>query len=139
MIREFQGEYRWLSNFTPCKVELDDVVYDSTEHAYQAAKTVIPKEREGFIGITAGQAKRLGRKITMRENWELVKLDIMEDLTRQKYSVEPLRSKLLATGACEIQEGNTWGDTFWGICNGRGENHLGKLIMKVRAELREAV
>ena len=139
MIKEFQGDNRWLSNFTPCKVMLDGVVYPSTENAYQAAKTVMTNERVPFPTMTAGQAKRAGRKVTMRSDWDDVKIAVMEDLTRQKYSVEPLRSKLLMTGDVEIQEGNSWGDTFWGICKGRGENNLGKLIMKVRAELREAV
>jgi ribA/ribD-fused uncharacterized protein len=139
MIKEFQGEYRWLSNFTPCAVRLDGVEYPSTENAYQAAKTIADAERAPFTTMTAGQAKRAGRKVTMRSDWGEVKIKVMEDLTRQKYSVDPLKTKLKMTGEMEIQEGNSWGDTFWGICNGGGENNLGKLIMKVRTELREAV
>ena len=139
MIKEFQGDNRWLSNFTPCEVLLDGIVYPSTENAYQAAKTVVAGERVPFTTMTAGQAKRAGRKVTMRSDWDDVKISVMEDLTRQKYSVEPLKSKLLMTGDAEIQEGNSWGDTFWGICNGVGANNLGKLIMKIRSELREAV
>jgi len=139
MIKEFQGSKRWLSNFTPCWVFLDGVAYPSTENAYQAAKTVVKNERKPFVGMTAGQAKRAGKKVTIRDDWDEVKLEVMEDLTRQKYTQEPFKSKLLGTGDREIQEGNRWGDTFWGICNGRGSNHLGVIIMKIRSELREAV
>lgn len=135
MIKEFSEGNRWLSNFTPCTVELDGVEYMSTESAYQAAKTVIRAERRPFETMWAGKAKRAGRKVTLREDWDEVKLGIMEDLNRQKYSKEPLRGLLISTGDVEIQEGNTWNDTFWGVCNGVGSNHLGKIIMKIRAEL----
>jgi len=135
MIKEFKGEYRWLSNFTPCKVLLDGVEYPSTENAYQASKTLIYAERQPFTSMTAGQAKRAGRKVTMRDDWDNVKLDVMENLNRQKYLTEPLKSMLIKTGDVEIQEGNTWGDTFWGICNGVGQNNLGKIIMKIRKEI----
>ena len=135
MIQEFNGANRWLSNFAPCNVILDGVVYPSTENAYQAAKTVIKQERAQFEGITAGQAKRAGQRVTMRPDWDAIKLPTMENLNRQKYTLEPLRSKLLATGFSELREGNTWGDTFWGVCNGRGDNHLGKIIMKIRTDL----
>ena len=137
MIKEFRGEFRWLSNFTQCVVKLDGISYPSTENAYQAAKTVLIEERIQFETITAGQAKRAGRKVTMRDGWDLVKVPIMRDLTLQKYSREPFKSKLLATGTQEIQEGNSWGDTFWGICKGKGENHLGMIIMYVREELKK--
>lgn len=139
MIKEFQGDNRWLSNFTSCEVVLDDITYPSIENAYQAAKTIIECERKPFVDYTAGQSKRAGKKVTVRGDWDEVKLEVMEELTRQKYSKEPLKSKLLSTGDREIQEGNTWGDTFWGICKGRGSNHLGLIIMKIRGELREAL
>ena len=139
MIKEFRGSKQWLSNFTPCEVFLEGVAYPSTENAFQAAKTIIANERKPFVGMTAGQAKQAGKKVTLRFDWDEVKLEVMEDLTRQKYTQEPFRSKLLGTGEREIQEGNTWGDTFWGVCKGKGENHLGIIIMKIRDELREAV
>ena len=137
MIREFQGNHRWLSNFTLVEVTLDGIKYPSTENAYQAAKTLNAEQRKQFETITSGQAKRAGRRVDVRADWDDVKLAVMEDLTRQKYTQEPFRSKLLATGSRVIQEGNAWGDTFWGICKGVGKNHLGKLIMKVRSELQE--
>ena len=137
MIKEFKGKYRWLSNFAPCKVQLDGIEYPSTENAYQAAKTINMKERTKFETITAGQAKRAGKRITTREDWDEVKLRVMEDLNRQKYSKGLYKAKLLATGEVKIQEGNYWGDRFWGVCNGAGLNHLGKIIMKIRTELNQ--
>jgi ribA/ribD-fused uncharacterized protein len=135
MIKEFQGNERWLSNFTPCEVVLDGATYPSIENAFHAAKTRYLEERQPFLHITAGQAKRAGKKVTLREDWDEVKLEVMEDLTRQKYSRDPLKAKLLGTGNRDIQEGNVWGDTFWGICKGEGSNHLGVIIMKIRDEI----
>jgi len=135
MITEFQGEHRWLSNFSDCEVLLDGVTYPSVENAYQASKSLVASERIKFESVKAGKAKRLGKKITIRSEWDSVKLGIMEELTRQKFSKEPFKSKLIDTGNLEIQEGNSWGDIYWGICDGKGENNLGKIIMKVRSDL----
>ena len=136
MIKEFKGKYRWLSNFALCEVELNDgFTYPSVENAYQASKSLLKNEREKFTFLTPGQAKRAGKKVTQRDDWDYLKAFIMYNLNKQKYSKEPFKSKLLATGDEEIQEGNHWGDTFWGICNGEGENHLGKIIMDIRSEL----
>jgi ribA/ribD-fused uncharacterized protein len=137
-IDSFRGPYRWLSNFAPVDVELDGVVYPSTEHAYQAAKTLDPVEREGIRALaTPGQTKRAARQLTERADWTAVKEAVMLDLTRQKYAREPYRGLLLATGQCEIEEGNTWGDVFWGVCRGKGQNKLGQIIMQVRLEIRQ--
>lgn len=140
-IDSFQGEYRWLSNFWPAPVYYDGDGYPSVENAYQAAKTALPAEREPFRSCTAGQAKRLGRRVTMRFDWEGLKLRVMEDLLRQKFAGyhDDLTQKLLATGDAVLVEGNTWGDRYWGKvpdAQGEGENHLGQLLMKIRNELR---
>jgi ribA/ribD-fused uncharacterized protein len=136
MIESFSGEYRWLSNFVPCNVVLDGVIYPSTENAYQASKTTVKEERIFFESCTSGQAKRHGAKhITLRKNWVISKLYYMEDFNRQKYDQEPFTSLLLNTGNMMIVEGNTWGDTYWGVCNGIGSNVLGNIIMKVRENL----
>lgn len=135
-ILEFQGDYRFLSNFHPARVALDGVMYPSVEHAYQAAKTLDHGERLLFCAGSPGEAKRNGRKVTMREDWDEVKLGVMRDLVRQKFVLSgPLGDKLLDTGDAHIEEGNHWGDTFWGVCRGRGQNHLGKIIMSVREEM----
>lgn len=135
-IRSLSGPWRFLSNFWPSPVILDGHSYRSVEHAYQAAKTIVPEHRT-FIRVADGpaDAKRRGKTITVREGWADMRLAVMEDLLRQKFATDPLRKKLKDTGKREIIEGNWWGDYFWGISNGRGENHLGKLLMKIRSEL----
>lgn len=138
MIKAFTGEYRWLSNFWPSEVRWYGISFDSVENAYQAAKCENSADMPQFLGLTAGQSKRLGRKVKMRWNWESVKLSIMEDLVCQKFNIPELKAKLLATGTQKLVEGNYWGDTFWGQCPfGTGFNHLGIIIMKVRDELSE--
>lgn len=133
-IDRFWGEWGFLSNFAPCEVWLDGVKYPSVEHAYQAAKTLDLEQREKFLlnGITPGMAKRMGKTLKLRPDWDGVKMGIMRDLLMQKFSPSILRRKLLSTFQAELIEGNTWGDTFWGVCDGIGENWLGKLLMEVR-------
>jgi ribA/ribD-fused uncharacterized protein len=136
MIGPFQGEYRWLSNFWPVLVFWEDILYPSVEHAYQAAKSPLMTERRMIAGLpTAGKAKREGRYLTIRIDWEAVKVDIMLELLRIKFRSSDLKAKLIATGKEELVEVNSWGDTFWGVCNGEGQNQLGKLLMKVREEI----
>ena len=133
-INSFSGENRFLSNFWPAKVILNGVEFVSVEHAYVASKTLDENLRKQISGMTPGQAKRFGRTFDLREDWNEVKLSVMENLLRQKFSHKELSDMLIATGQCELIEGNTWGDTFWGVCNGVGQNHLGKLLMKIRHE-----
>lgn len=137
-IESFRNAHAFLSNFYPAPVSLDGVVYPTVEHAYQAAKTKDSFERQKFLTGTPGQAKRLGRRVTRREDWFQVSISIMEDLVRQKFTnMAGLKHLLLETGDAELVEGNVWNDTFWGVCNGVGRNELGKILMKVRSEFRE--
>lgn len=130
VIDSFTGEYAFLSNFYPTE-------FGSVEHLFQAAKTLDHKEQEEIMRAhSPGKAKRLGRKATLRSDWEEVKLDHMEFFLRWKFSNPELRQKLLDTGDATLVEGNHWGDTYWGVCRGKGENHLGKLLMKIREDLR---
>jgi len=131
-IDSFSGDFRFLSNFFPCIVELDGIEYNSVENAYQAAKTLIVSERVPFRTITAGQSKRLGKTITKRDDWNKEKLSVMSKLLVQKFNNPDLRKLLVATDPLDLEEGNTWHDTFWGVCNGIGENHLGKILMQIR-------
>jgi len=136
-IGPFQGEWRWLSNFWPCEVVLDGVTYPSTEHAYQAAKLMDPELRERVRWeVRPNDAKRLARSVPARTGWEEMKVGVMLDLLRQKFRHPKLRAKLLATGDCPIVELNWWKDFFWGVCDGVGQNMLGKLLMQVRDEAR---
>ena len=136
MIDSFKGENRFLSNFWPAEVELDGMLFPTVEHAYVAAKTLDPEKRaEIRLVNTPGQVKRLGRTLDLRADWDEVKLGIMEGLVRQKFQHPELAALLLATGDQELVEGNTWDDTFWGVCFDVGCNHLGLILMKVRDEL----
>ncbi|MBU1213444.1 MAG: NADAR family protein [Alphaproteobacteria bacterium] len=135
-------EHRFLSNFYPCTIHYEGDIYTSTEHAYQAAKTLLRPERDVIRNCTnPGQSKRLGRRITLRPDWEEIKLSVMEDLLRRKFYGERLRERLLSTGDRPLIEGNTWHDNFWGDCSCPrcakipGKNHLGKLLMQIRSEL----
>ena len=138
VIGPFLGRWRFLSNFYPVTVVMDQVAYRSVEHAYQAAKTLDVDERRIIAAAeTPGAAKKFGRMVTVREDWEQVKLTVMLNLLTQKFSLDPLATWLVETAPARLVEINTWGDTFWGICQGHGENHLGRLLMRVRAALLE--
>ena len=135
----FFGDYRFLSNFWYCTIEFEGEKYRTTEHAYQAAKTLDPKERKVIQEEThpAG-ARRKGQVLKLRDDWEEVKLKLMLEFTRQKFkNNDILAKKLLDTGDSYLEETNTWGDKFWGVCRGIGENNLGNILMKVRDELRQ--
>ncbi len=135
-ITRFNGGFFWLSNFARCEVMLDGQTYQSVEHAYQAAKSLDPEYRKKIKTMTAGEAKRAGRRTKLRLGWEGDKLDVMEGLLRQKFNISGFREDLIATGDAELIEGNDWGDVYWGKCHGQGANHLGRLIMKIRDELK---
>jgi ribA/ribD-fused uncharacterized protein len=140
-IAEFQGEYRFLSNFWPAEVEFEGHQYPSAEHAYQAAKFTDHSMRQKVAEAkTPAQAKSVAHSATtQRANWDEAKFDVMEKVVRDKFTRNAeLRQKLIDTGDAELIEGNTWGDRIWGVCDGTGENHLGKILMKVRAELHHA-
>ena len=135
-INTFRGEYEFLSNFSPAEIEYEGILYPTTEHAFQAAKMLDPDARRACAALaTPGQAKRWGRAVKLRPDWEHVKLDVMEAVLRLKFARPELTQKLLATSKATLIEGNTWGDKFWGVCDGVGENHLGLLLMKVRDAL----
>jgi len=118
-------------------VEYQGDIYPSVENAYQAAKCHIIADRKKFLHCKAGEAKRLGKLVVIQPNWEERKYEVMLSLVRKKFRNDPLRTKLLATGDQQIEEGNWWGDTYWGTVNGVGSNHLGKILMQVRKELKD--
>ena len=137
VVNSFTGEYRFLSNFYPSVISIDGRPYPTVEHAYQAAKTGEPHQRNWIRDAkTPGEAKRRGRRVNIRPDWEQVKVAAMLILLRKKFNIPELREKLINTEDAKLVEGNTWGDTFWGVCNGVGDNNLGKLLMKVRGELK---
>jgi ribA/ribD-fused uncharacterized protein len=137
-IDKFRGRHAFLSNFHPAEVELGGYMYPSVEHAFQAAKCAY---REDRIEICAAEeprdAKRLGRQVEARSDWNKVRVTVMASLVLQKFARHPeLRRRLLETDAEELVEGNTWNDRFWGRVAGEGENTLGRILMQVRERLR---
>ena len=143
-IDSFTGKYAFLSNFWPCTIkdlEFGGIVYPSVEHAYQAGKTCQSDTRKKIARLdTPGKAKRFGQTVELRWNWDEIKLILMKYYLQQKFYNTKLQHDIVGTylledgeyKPAELIEGNTWGDTYWGICNGVGENHLGKLLMDVR-------
>lgn len=134
--RGFVGCYRFLSNFYSCKVRYEGQIYPSSEAAYQAAKTLDPDTRRQFVTMSPGEAKRAGRQLEVRSDWETIKIEVMWHCLASKFSDPDLRSKLLDTGDMELVERNTWGDRYWGQVNGVGENQLGRLLMQMRELIR---
>ena len=138
-IDSFRGKYYFLSNFFPAEVTYNGLTYQNNEAAFQAQKTYSKEERIEFTTLEPRDAKRRGRRGRLREDWEQVKDRIMEEIVRAKFSQnKELKEQLLATGDAQLVEGNRWNDRYWGvdIRSGVGENHLGKILMKVRSELR---
>lgn len=138
MIKEFRGKYFFLSNFYETPVTWEGITYQNNESAFQSAKVIDKKKRKSFSNLNPSLAKRKGRHVLLRHDWEKVKDDIMFEICLAKFvQNEDLRQKLLDTGNEYLEEGNTWGDTYWGTVNGKGKNKLGKTLMKVRECLKE--
>lgn len=138
MIKEFQKEYRWLSNFVPVSITLDEITYPSVEHAYMSAKSDDPQWKNLCSSdVQPGYVKRESKKIKLVSNWDEIKVQVMKDCLEQKFSKNPFKKLLVETGNCQIEEGNRWGDTFWGIdlYTNKGQNILGKLIMEIRSTI----
>ena len=136
----FRGDYDFLSNFYPSTMEYEGLFYLNAEAAFQAQKCLSDEEKAVFCALPANKAKRMGRRVQLRSDWAEVKTGIMEQIVRCKFiQNQKLAEKLLQTGTKELIEGNTWGDIFWGVSfhTGEGENHLGRILMKIRGELAE--
>ena len=138
-IDKFFGAYRFLSNFWLSPLKYEGRVYWTAEHAYQAAKTLDEKEKRQFVGhkLMPAEAKRAGRFVHLRSDWDEIKVSVMETILREKFKNHAMALKLLATNDLYLEEGNYWGDRFWGVYMGQGLNHLGKILMKLRQELKE--
>ncbi len=133
-ITSFKDEYAFLSNFHPSPIIVVGIEYPTVEHAYQAAKTRDADLKRQIASIpTPGRAKRFGRKLELRAGWEAFKIDVMRTLIQAKFDQHPdLEDMLDKTYPAQLIEGNNWGDTFWGVCRGKGENWLGRLLMEYR-------
>lgn len=132
-ITSFTGKYAFLSNFYFSNGK-------TVEHFFQAAKTGDPHERLKILEARSPhEAKHLGRKATLRSDWNEVKIPIMIELLNRKFDDPELSDMLVDTGCCLLIEGNTWHDNEWGNCIGRecinqpGHNWLGVILMSLRA------
>lgn len=136
-INMFKGEYRFLSNFYRTPVTYGGLTYPSSENAYQAQKCANESDKLLFLNIRSGEAKRLGRTVEQRHDWDDVKVQIMYEIVRIKFENEEMRALLLTTGAKLLIEGNYHNDAFWGydLKKGKGLNRLGNIIMRVRTEI----
>ena len=141
VIDRFRGKYFFLSNFFESEITYNGLTYKNNEAAFQAQKCLSERQKPPFTEYNPGMAKRRGRHVQLRGDWERVKFGIMEEIVRAKFQQNPeLAERLIETGNSRLVEGNDWGDTTWGfdIKRKRGENHLGKILMKIRAELIES-
>ena len=131
MISEFDKEWAFLSNFYWSEIEFEGITYPTNEHFFQAMKSLDINERRAIANCrTPGQAKRMGRQVALRPDWEEVKIDVMREGLYRKFADE------------ELVEGTWWHDRYWGVCKcakcgGKGENHLGQLLMEVRSAIKE--
>lgn len=138
-IPSFRGCLDFLSNMYVTPIFYYGKQYKSTEHAYASMKCLNEIDAEKVrLAQTPQNAKLLARSFLLKPNWNDIKLHVMEDLLRIKFSNERLKEMLLETGDIEIKELCSWNDTYWGIYRGIGDNNLGKLLMKIRKELSNA-
>lgn len=138
-ITSFSGEYRWLSNFYPSPLTYGGVVFPTVENAYQAQKTKDTDLQRMVDKMKPGQAKSWGKLIELRDDWEDVKLGIMQNCVHLKFWFGyPLFWKLMDTKDSWLIEGNRWGDKFWGAVWDQekqtwdGQNRLGEILMNIR-------
>jgi len=137
-IDQFDGEYRFLSNFYPCKINVFGLSFDNAEAAFQSQKCVYRASE--FEHLSASLAKRLGRTVDLRSDWESRKDLIMVQCVFAKFAQHKTLLKLLLnTNHAPLIEGNNWGDYYWGSCNGVGENKLGKILVATREYFRTVI
>lgn len=145
----FRGPASFLSNFHPAEIPYHGHVWPTAEHAYQASKFQAdsPPYRQIALlraphGNAPGRAKQIGRTGEAKYRVEMTdahRFFVMKEILVLKFSLEKhpsLAEMLEMTGDRELVELNSWGDTFWGVCDGRGTNYLGKILMAVRARNR---
>lgn len=136
-IRGFFDEHRWLSNFYPAPIKINEgCVAPTSEHLYQAVKV---RDRDIRAKILASKspkdAKRIANSAEFVSGWHDKKVEVMRKILRLKFHGHPeLYALLKSTSPCYLEETNYWGDRFWGVCKGEGENWLGKLLMSIREE-----
>lgn len=138
VIDSFRGDFAFLSNFHPSIIYVDGKKYNTVEHAYQAAKAVDLEQHELIrCARTPGEAKKMGKIVPCRSDWEDVKIDVMRSLIRKKFENPFLRPLLLATEGSQLIHKNYWHDIEFGVFVGEGKNLLGKLLMEERERIKK--
>jgi ribA/ribD-fused uncharacterized protein len=145
VIETFRGKYSWLSNFADYDkprrhvYQGVEMFFETNEHFYMAMKTLCPQERLSVSLHPKKGLKKFGRELTIRRDWDTIKLQVMYNGLRYKFGKRNpnLRKLLIDTLGMKIEEGNEWGDLYWGVdaFTRQGYNNLGKLLMKVRKEI----
>lgn len=149
-VEEFTGDYYFLSNFYPSPFRASvfgtELTYPTVEHYFQAWKATTERDH-GWVVMarTPRQAKRRGREIELRSDWESIKVAVMRSALALKFPVDAMNEfsvMLLATGERMLIEGNHWGDQTWGAAydgalfhTRSGSNLLGVLLMERRGAL----
>ena len=143
-ITRFRGAYAFLSNFYSSPIEVNGITFPTVEHAFQAAKVCLKlpdrhaQQRHCARKNTPAAAKQWGKTVPLRTDWKKAHLVIMARLLALKFAHgSKLGRLLLETRPLQLVEGNDWNDTYWGVCNGKGRNMLGELLMEQRGELME--
>jgi ribA/ribD-fused uncharacterized protein len=138
IIDRFADEYYWLSNFADSPIIINSVYFPTVEHYFQASKATSSRSFEMIKNAESpSEAKKLGKNIALREDWEQIKDAVIYTGVKAKFVQNlELQKRLLNTGNTKLVEGNNWHDYYWGVCNGKGKNKLGKILMQVREELR---
>jgi len=130
---KFRNEFWFLSNMYPCSITYKGITYPCVETAFQAQKD--ESRSAEFIGLDGFNAKKLGRRVNLRTDWNAVRVSIMKELVACKFEQHPELADRLASVKGIIAEENTWHDTFWGVCDGKGRNELGNILMQIRKEI----
>lgn len=138
VINSFRGDYFFLSNFYDCEIEYEGLVYHNSEALFQSFKTTDWEDKKRLSEMDPRSAKSFGRKVKLVSDWEQIKVRCMYHTLVEKFTQNTdLAEKLIATGDAVLIEGNNWRDTFWGVYEGKGSNHLGLILMFIRQELNE--
>ena len=137
MIFNFRGSYEFLSNFfiSKSQIHINGFIFHNAESAFQSFKC--PDRQSEFQKLSPKDAKKLGRRIELRDDWDLIKDNIMYNILCHKFKYNfSLKKALLDTNDIYLVEGNNWGDVYWGVCKNIGYNKLGEILMKIREEIK---
>jgi ribA/ribD-fused uncharacterized protein len=133
---QFRGDFKFLSNFHNSVIVLNGKEYPTAEHAFQSCRAAKAEDAEKIrLATNPVEAKKLGKEVRQRSNWNQINLDVMRKVVEAKFTQHLDLAKKLKAVQGEIIEENYWRDTFWGTFEGKGENNLGKILTQIRQTL----